>query len=1189
MSKDLDCTVAIKIGDKTIRMLLDSGADISLFVESDFQLISSSFSPPLKRIPAEPLTAFNLSKQASEATCVPLISVLSSHVPPFEIKDAEFRIVAKGSISLFGKDLLSTDLGIELYHILRQANISHEFNDPVIKHLPESVSQCSSHASSLVLCPPKPLIGPEITRSSEILKILETTPQLFTQDLKHRRLRVPEVVITLIPNWRDVYRPQNKRPLDANKTKHLMTECDTLLELGLIKEVFDGEFVSNVVMVRQGPDKIRTCYDLTNLNKVVANNVFPLPRISEVIQNLKGKRFFATLDLLKGFFQLPLHADSQKYTTFFGPNNRLFQFTSCPFGLRSAPSEFQSAMQRILASSLVTRCFVYIDDVVIFGKDEGEFLTNLRMVLDQLDKGGATLNLDKCKFGLKEITYLGYVISGDRWCLKSDRYLQVARMPRPETVSQMRSFLGAASAFREFSQNFAAWEGILAKLSATNLDGRSKIIWNDLSTKAYDQILKMVSSCESLQMPDTQKTFYVFTDASLAGTGGLICQEAVGDKVLRLPTEEGILLSPIIIHSEANDKTEQAYTVTELELLAVVRVFMKHRELLLSNKVILFTDHRNITFLSSSSSKKMARWLAFLSQFFIIFQWIAGSDNIFTDYLSRNALPDDLLCPKRGAEEPPRIHRVSSLMDFRTYKGLPFSDSTSSSYSLVQNGSTFPGSVAVVTRSKKVREPSSSDVETLRQPPLPQVDLSQQSSTSLSSPTNPVPSPSEEGKIEKRIKEQIFSRYHSDMAGHHGINTTLNTLKNHRFDWPNIKEDLTLFIKSCEKCQISANSQSAASDHIWPSFHPWERVHLDHIHLPVNPRGMKYLLVATDSFSRYTEMMPSKEASAREYVSFLATAIYPRYGLPQCIVSDNGTAFTADLSSEYARMMGYKHIFTTPGNSAENGVVEVTNRMIKSYLTKVFSLHTGPKDWTRWVAPLQRVLNFSYSSAINTYPAKLLFGESIQGIDSTYNRVMPRVKYPEGALQYLEDLNEDLHEVLEATQEVRLSNNIKRKKSKFHKRVSEIHFSPGHAVLILRTSLAGKLQPRWTGPYEVVSCSNATVECFNPLNGKTKLFPKKYAKRFFPRDDDRIKDPVFTPIALEEDEYFVESILNHFSPVPDPLFTDLEDMNFLVKWVGYDDPTVEPFENVCTTEALLLYLRRVAPEGVADRLNVELA
>ena len=206
-------------------------------------------------------------------------------------------------------------------------------------------------------------------------------------------------------------------------------------------------------MVEKKNGDVRFCVDFRKLNQVALFDAYPMPRVEDVLESVGPAKYISTLDLARGYWQVPLAEGAKDKTAFTTPFG-LFEFTVMPFGLHNAPATFQRLMNRVLQ-----RCQkfaqAYIDDVVVFSKTWEEHLEHLRAVLTALQQAGLTLKLPKCQFGLKEVKHLGHIIGGGQLRPDPEKLDAIQSYPRPVTKSQVNSFIGLASYYRKFVPNFA--------------------------------------------------------------------------------------------------------------------------------------------------------------------------------------------------------------------------------------------------------------------------------------------------------------------------------------------------------------------------------------------------------------------------------------------------------------------------------------------------------------------------------------------------------------------------------------------------------------------------------------------------------------------------------------------------------------------------------------------------------------
>uniref|UniRef100_A0A7I5E602 RNA-directed DNA polymerase n=1 Tax=Haemonchus contortus TaxID=6289 RepID=A0A7I5E602_HAECO len=281
-----------------------------------------------------------------------------------------------------------------------------------------------------------------------------------------------------------------------------------------------------IVLVEKKDGSLRLCVDYRELNKCIRQDAYPMPTIDAMLQSMAGKRYFSTLDLYSGYWQIPLTQEAREKTAF-ATTEGLFQFRVTPFGLSTSPAVFQRMMDTVLKDMLGNEVFCYIDDIMICTKTRERHLELLRAVFTRLIEAGLRLKAEKCVLMETKVSFLGHVIDGAGIHTDPRKVEAVKNYPVPEDVRQLRTFLGMAAFYRKFCLNFAKTASPLFELTS------SKRAWNWTSEcdEAFEKVKQFICSAPVLKQPDMEKArtgekpFVIYTDASTTGLGAVLAQE----------------------------------------------------------------------------------------------------------------------------------------------------------------------------------------------------------------------------------------------------------------------------------------------------------------------------------------------------------------------------------------------------------------------------------------------------------------------------------------------------------------------------------------------------------------------------------------------------------------------------------------------------------------------------------------
>ncbi len=438
-------------------------------------------------------------------------------------------------------------------------------------------------------------------------RLLEVFSDVWEPHEGHSELEPYDLVLTSdrVVNARASYVPAPKLPL-------LRGHVNELIQKGFV-EPSRSEYSSPTLIVPKGTDKTRMVIDFRGINELTEPFDYPIPKVNECLATLAGCKYFATLDMSSGYHQVRLTERSRQYTAFNTPLGRL-QYTGMPFGLRNAGAHFQMAMERGFSNLLMQACVIYVDDIIVFGRTEGEYLRNLKRVLDRSRELRIVLNREKSAFGATEVDFLGWRVSGTGYRVSPERIADVEGLKPPSSRKGAQSLVGFLNWLREFVPNFSSTAKPLLELAAGKSDpGLPE------QAVALQSLKDTICKAPVLAHFDVEKEHVVMTDASDVGYGAVLLQNG----------------RPVGFMSHAFSDVQRRWATGEQEAFAIVKALQQWRPLLVWSRFTVKTDHRNLLYMAKSTNAKVRRWYESISDLNFTISHVAGVDNGAADGLSR--------------------------------------------------------------------------------------------------------------------------------------------------------------------------------------------------------------------------------------------------------------------------------------------------------------------------------------------------------------------------------------------------------------------------------------------------------------------------------------------------------------------------------------------------------------------------
>ena len=576
------------------------------------------------------------------------------YCPSALVKADENNIGYTTILNTTEKEIIVKNLKANLYPI--------EYEDNISKIYKINKNECNLH-----------------NRFDEIIKSLR---------LKHLNKEEQDSIFKIFYKYQDLFHLENEPLTATNVVRHeihtktdapvsskiyrypyhfkeiVNKEINDLLEQNIIRPSISA-WNSPVWIVPKKTDatgvkKYRLVIDYRKLNEQTIGDAYPIPNISDILDQLGQSKYFTTLDLASGYHQIEMHPQDAEKTAFSIPLGH-YEFNRMPFGLKNAPSTFQRLMNTVLSGLQGTRCLVYLDDIVIFADSLQNHNKKLIEIFERLKKFNLKIKPSKCEFLRKEVIYLGHKIS-ESGAQPDETKLDAVRLfPTPKSAKDIKSFLGLAGYYRRFINDFSKKALPLTKL----LKKSARFEWTSEQEQAFNTLKNCLCEQPILQFPNFEKPFNVTTDASNFAIGAVLSQ---GDYPKDLP---------VAYASRCLNSAEINYSVIEKELLAIVWAVRHFRPYLYGRRFRIVTDHQPLTWLFNIKDPKsrLVRWRLELEEHDYSIVYKPGRVNSNADALSRYPITVNLSQAQPKSKETKDDSHVDSNVGILPSKGKKYAKS----------------------------------------------------------------------------------------------------------------------------------------------------------------------------------------------------------------------------------------------------------------------------------------------------------------------------------------------------------------------------------------------------------------------------------------------------------------------------------------------------------------------------------
>ena len=890
------------------------------------------------------------------------------------------------------------------------------------------------------------------TQQQKLQEVLSRFDKIFDGSLgyyPHQKIH-----LELEPNTT----PYHARPYPVARSHEeaFKNELQYLVKTGVLRPCGMTQWASPTFIVPKKDGRVRWVSDFRVLNKSLKRKVYPLPIIQDILAKRSGYKYFTKLDLTMMYYCFELDEPSKEMATIITPYGK-FQYCRMAMGLKPSPDFAQSIIEQVLADLDID---VYIDDIAIWSTDYDEHMAKISRILTRLQDNGFRVNPAKCEWAVAETDFLGYWLTptGIRpWKKKIDAVL---KMERPRNVTQLRSFIGAVTYYRNM---WPRRSHILSPL--TQLTGKSIFEWTPACEKAFDEMKAVIAADTLLAYPNHNLPFHIYTDASDYQMGAAIIQNN----------------RPVAYWSRKLNAAQQNYSTIEKELLAVVYCLQEFRSMLLGADLTVFTDHKNLTF-KTFNTQRVLRWRLAIEDFAPTFRYIEGKNNVLADCFSR--LPRmESTAEGKNSKRPTNKGKVINFEKIETTK-----DEEEDSFLGACRFKCCREKYTPDSFSFFVDEPEMFE-SFLNYPPLQQmqcpvtiqnIQQHQFEDEELNNRRreNPMRFPVRE--IEGRqvicyranldgepgewkialptaILDDVIFWYHHTL-GHCGTNRLYDTLRAH-FTFPRLKEYCAAF--RCTQCQKNKLLGAGYGD-LPPReapLMPWNEVAVDLIGpwtMDIQGEAVKFdALTCVDTVTNLTEIIILNNRTSHHVAQQFENCWLSRYPRPNRCVHDNGGEFTGQAFQELLQRAGIQDVSTTSYNPQANAICERMHQTIGNVLRTL--VHVNPP---RNNLQARQIVENALATA--THATRCGVNRSL-GISS-------------GALVFQRDMFLDLPIVadlllIQRKRQVLIDENLRRQNQKRR----PFDYAVGGRVLV-KVDDPSKLQERARGPFVITRVhTNGTV------------------------------------------------------------------------------------------------------------------
>jgi transposase InsO family protein len=856
-----------------------------------------------------------------------------------------------------------------------------------------------------------------------------------------------------------------------------------------------------VLFVPKKNGKLRLCIDYRQLNSITKKDRYPLPLISEIQDRIGNAQVFTKIDLRWAYHQIRIK-EGDEWKGAFRTSEGLFEPTVLQFGFTNAPATFQRRINSVLGEHLDEFVMAYLDDIVIYSDSEEEHEKHVEWVLEKLHQENIPVAIEKCEFHTKKTDFVGFIIEPGQISMDPKKIEAIVNWKDPESVTGLRSFLGFCNYYRRFIAKWSKEIEPFTRMTKKNEPWN----WDNEKSKLFREVKEKFTEEPILKIYRPELPTKVETDSSDFALGACLLQK------------HGEVWHPVAYYSRKMTPPELNYDIYNKELLGIVVALKEWRAFLQGTKepFVVKTDHKNLTsFLTTKElNRRQVRWAEMLAEYHFEIEHVRGTDNARADALSRK-------------EELQGNEKVSGALLREDTDGRI-------RYNHPQLSGTHEAPVSSWTQ--RIQEAQSEDPDS--------EDYANREAT----------------YIPRNIAKEFVENFHQGLTqGHNGATALVRRLgKEYIVHGVHaLARQVTRECPDCQRNKFTRHKPYGLLQPVETPSGPWKIVSWDFITKlpkskdPVTGQLHDAVLVIVDKLTKWGYFIAvTEEISAEDVARIYVKEVFARHGSPEKIISDRDPRFVAAFWEVFLAEQGIRAATSTAYHPQTDGQTERLNQTLEQYLRHY--VNYAQNNWSGLLPVAQFAYNATPQEGIGMSPFKANYG---------YDPATSLT--PRQAKKTSEDAKERVEELMTLHRELCKSAKLVQERMKLYydkKRSEGPDLKEGDKVWLLHKNFKSrrpsrKLDHVKLGPYKVLTkVSDLTYKL--DLPAKMKIYPVQHVAMLEPANGDT-EPPLYemeTYRGQEEDEWDVQRIINH-EEVDDQLWYE-------VKWVGYDETTWEPKENL---------------------------